>query len=274
MTEPDDSESASMALAGSPTEELPATARLCPYLLADGGWRAAAAASEHRCTALRPPTKLAADKQRRLCLTTDHTGCPTFLAAAEERAGRAAPRAAPVSRPIAMTAPVVIERSRSLLSFESTPGSRRWGQIGLVLLMLVALGAVIVARSGGDGTPPAGGVESVVSSPSATTDGGALATTVPPPATTVPPPATTPGPSDASPSGSAAPSDGPNATSAVTQPPTTAPTASAGTTYTVKRGDTLSSLAVRFGVSVAAIQELNGIADPSLIRVGEVLRIP
>jgi LysM repeat protein len=265
MTEPDGRESASTALAGSPMEELPATARLCPFLLADGGWRAATPAREHRCTALRPPTRLATEKQRRLCLTAEHTACPTFLAAHEERAGRAAPGAAPLGRPIAMTAPVVIERSKPLLSFDSPPDRHRWGQLGIVLLMLVALVAVVVARSGGVGTPAAGGLESPGPASSATPVARATATTGP-----------TPGPTDASSGGSGAPSASSDATPrpALTPPPATPPTANPGTTYTVKRGDTLSSIAVRFGTTVAAIQELNGIADPSLIRVGEVLEIP
>jgi nucleoid-associated protein YgaU len=164
-----------------------------------------------------------------------------------------------------MTAAVVIERSKPLLSFDSSPGRRRWGQLGLVLLMLVALVAVIVARSGGDRTPAAGGLESAGPFSSATPGASATPTTRP-----------TPGPSDGSAGGSAAPSANSTATPrpAPTAAPATSPAASAGTTYTVKRGDTLSSIAVRFGTTVAAIQELNGIADPSLIRVGEVLEIP
>jgi LysM repeat protein len=45
-------------------------------------------------------------------------------------------------------------------------------------------------------------------------------------------------------------------------------------TYRVNSGDTLSAIAARFGVSVAAIQQLNGIKDPRLLQVGQVLRIP
>jgi LysM repeat protein len=60
-----------------------------------------------------------------------------------------------------------------------------------------------------------------------------------------------------------------------------APTASgtkkstgAASRYTVKAGDTLGAIAKRFGSSVAAIASANRIADPSLIRVGQVLSIP
>jgi LysM repeat protein len=42
----------------------------------------------------------------------------------------------------------------------------------------------------------------------------------------------------------------------------------------VKFGDTLSSIAQKFGVTVAAIQKLNGIKDPRLIHPGQVLQIP
>ncbi len=45
-------------------------------------------------------------------------------------------------------------------------------------------------------------------------------------------------------------------------------------TYTVRRGDTLSEIAERFGVSVRELVRVNSIADPSSIRVGQELRIP
>ncbi len=46
------------------------------------------------------------------------------------------------------------------------------------------------------------------------------------------------------------------------------------TTYTVQPGDTLAQLANRFGVTVEALVEANGIEDPNLIWVGQVLSIP
>jgi peptidoglycan endopeptidase LytE len=45
----------------------------------------------------------------------------------------------------------------------------------------------------------------------------------------------------------------------------------AGTTYTVVAGDTLGSIADRFGTRVAALTSANHLADPNLIYVGEVL---
>lgn len=44
--------------------------------------------------------------------------------------------------------------------------------------------------------------------------------------------------------------------------------------YTVRQGDTLSAIARRFGVSVAALAEANDLADPNLIAAGQRLEIP
>jgi LysM repeat protein len=55
--------------------------------------------------------------------------------------------------------------------------------------------------------------------------------------------------------------------------PPSAPPAS-GSTYVVRRGDTLTAIALRYGVSAWSLAQLNGISNPSLIYVGQVLRIP
>ena len=44
-------------------------------------------------------------------------------------------------------------------------------------------------------------------------------------------------------------------------------------TYTVHSGDTLSSIASKFGTSYQALASLNGISNPNLIYVGQVLRV-
>jgi LysM repeat protein len=45
-------------------------------------------------------------------------------------------------------------------------------------------------------------------------------------------------------------------------------------TYTIKAGDTLYSIAIKFGTTVAAIATANNIANPNQIVVGQVLIIP
>ena len=44
-------------------------------------------------------------------------------------------------------------------------------------------------------------------------------------------------------------------------------------TYTVRSGDTLSSIASKFGTNYQALASLNGISNPNLIYVGQVLRV-
>lgn len=51
------------------------------------------------------------------------------------------------------------------------------------------------------------------------------------------------------------------------------PSTGNGTTYTVQPGDTLSSIAGRFGTTYTAIAAANGISNPNLIYVGQVLSI-
>ncbi len=60
------------------------------------------------------------------------------------------------------------------------------------------------------------------------------------------------------------------------QPPQPTPTPSTGnpTTYVVQYGDTLVSIAQRFNVSLSALAQANGIANPNYIYVGQVLTIP
>lgn len=84
----------------------------------------------------------------------------------------------------------------------------------------------------------------------------------------------TPTPTDtATPAPTPVPTVAPTPTPA--PPPTPAPTAGPGEqTYTVVQGDNLTRIANRFGVTVEALQEANGITDPSSLKVGDVLVIP
>lgn len=49
--------------------------------------------------------------------------------------------------------------------------------------------------------------------------------------------------------------------------------ASAGNTYTVKKGDNLTKIAKAHGTTVAALVKLNGIKDKNVISIGQVLKV-
>jgi LysM repeat protein len=178
-------------------------------------------------------------------------------------------------RPVPSTTPVLLERSRSAVpgALSLPSASRTSGQVILIALLVVAFVAIALARFGSSGT----GVPSA--SPAAS--GSPLASASSVLASASPSVAPTDSPTSvASPTGSVVPTPSPTPkptpTVRPTKPPATPrPTPSVGTrTYTVKSGDTLSSIAAHFGVSVASIQALNGIQDPRLIHPGEVLQIP
>jgi LysM repeat protein len=233
--------------------------RICPYLAAaDGGWRSTSVAREHRCGAVAPPAPLATEKQRRLCLTPDYPSCATFEAA---RAARPIghDRAPTLPRPMARTTPVVLDHGRLAISVPILSSERSTGQAVLIVLMALAFAAIVLAKvTGGspaaasDGSPfPGVAGPSVAASPHAS--GAPTATT-------------DPGASAAASAGADASAD-----------PTAAPdstTAPATRSYKVKAGDTLIGIAARFGTTPKAITKLNGISDPSSLKIGQVLKIP
>ena len=97
-------------------------------------------------------------------------------------------------------------------------------------------------------------------------------TTTPKPtssATASPKPTTTPKPT-ATPTASPKPTTTPTPT----PKPTVSPTTSVVVSYKVVAGDTLGSIATKFGVSVARIQAANAMGTSTVIRVGQTLKIP
>jgi LysM repeat protein len=252
-----------------------ATRRICPYLVVDGeSWRSASPSRDHRCGAVAPPAPLAADKQRRLCLSDRHAGCATFLAAQSrpltlglsESAETVAARLAPgrtTNKPggetvtrwsLARTAPVVLDHGRIPALLGALSGRSRASQFVLGVLLLAAFGAIGLARLGGGGGPLTAAGPSPSVSASSRVAGG-LASAAP-----------------AAPSGGV---EGATATAAPSSPSAGAsPPAAANGTYRVKRGDTLYVIARRLGTTVKILQQLNGLGSSTTIHAGDILKTP
>jgi LysM repeat protein len=237
---------------------------VCPYLVAGAGaWRSSTANRDHRCGAVRPAVVLQLPKQRQLCLRPEHEACATYLAATSLEEGQeGAGASGSLLWPAARSRPLVLEPARRLGPLSWLPGSRTAGQALLVGLMVVAFAVAVIARANPDGSGGRAGVVST-SSPAAPTSSATPGS--PSPSASVAP--------SASPSPSMTPSPTPPPATA-TPRPTTTPAPSGTRQYTVKGGDTLSAIAARFGTTVKVLKALNDIADPRLIRVGQVLIIP
>jgi len=231
---------------------------MCPYLAAaDGAWRSTTVAREHRCGAVAPPAMLAAEKQRRLCLTDEHVTCATYEAARMTRPN-GSDRAATLPRPLARTTPVVLDHGRIAITMPALRGERLSGQAVLIVLLGLAFAAILLARLTGGGAP------------------GALADTSPTPGASGAVEASTNHPATTRPTESAEASNEAGASpDAASEPPGTAePSVAAGRTYKIKSGDTLVGIAAKFGTTSKAIAKLNGITNPSNLKVGQVLKIP
>lgn len=237
----------------------------CPFLIAESGaWRLAVPAREHRCAALVPLAPLAFEKQARLCLTATHDTCATYgaaLAAREARTGGAIALERAGRWSLALTTPLIEDaggvRSRvgGILA-----DRRRWPAVPVVVLVATLFALAI----------PGIRNERPVTAVASSTTPGSVASTVPLMTPTAEP-VVTPAPATASPP--------PSPTSRPTPAPTSTPVApkptpAYRTTYRVKSGDTLSGIAATFHTTVAAIERLNGITDPTRLRVGQLLRIP
>jgi LysM repeat protein len=234
----------------------------------EGGWRSAHPSKDHRCGALTPPAILAADKQRRLCLTDRHRTCATYTTA---RALAVGPPGTPepavsLSRPaedgstvtrwsLVRTAPVVLDAARVPVRLGAIARQRPAPQLMLGGVMVIAFVAVALTRMSEPITPASAGLDPT-SSPDVTASAPARTQRPTPP-----------------PSGSTPPSVAPSAS----VPPTSAPTPTPRPgirSYTVRAGDTLYALAIRYGTTVQVLRELNAMGNSSSLRIGQVLRIP
>jgi len=230
--------------------------RICPYLAAaDGAWRSTTVAREHRCGAVSPPAPLATEKQRRLCLTPDYATCATFEAA---RAARPIghDRAPTLPRPMARTTPVVLDHGRLSITVPILSSDRSTGQAVLIALMALAFAAIVLAKLTSGNS-------------AAATDGSPFPVVVGAPASASPQSSGDPVAS-AAPDPTAVPASGGTDASAAPDPSAAPATRS----YKVKSGDTLVGIAAKFGTTPKAISNLNGISDPSSLKIGQVLKIP
>lgn len=243
---------------GDTPPDLPLTG-ICPYLVAvDGGWRSTTVAREHRCGAVSPAAILAAEKQRRLCLTADHTTCATFEAARTTRPG-GVERMPTLPRPVARTTPVVLDHGRIMVTMPSLRSERLSGQAILVILLALAFAAIVAARLTAGGAPA---IVGGATSPTPVVSFGAGASASGHPATR-------------DPNGSAGPSAGsPSSPGASGAAGSAQPSAVGTRTYKIKAGDTLVGIAAKFGTTPKAISKLNGIKNPSALKVGQILQIP
>jgi LysM repeat protein len=237
--------------------------RICPFLALSADHRTAIDGfdAEHACHAIDPPQILDRSRQVEQCLSETHRQCDRYLAYLSQHAAQAAAVPPPSSD-------AYVARTR--LVFDPDP---RFGAVGGLLPPGTSARRWLVA----------GGVAAFGVAAAATAVGGGFNGLVAnrSPGASVPDVATNPSPS-VSPQGTAQPTleptDAPteppaSPTPRATQKPTEAPASEAQQTYTVKEGDTLSTIATRFGSSVAAIQAANGL-DSDVINVGQVLVIP
>ncbi len=162
---------------------------------------------------------------------------------------------------IARTTPIVLDQTRFDLRLPALRSDRVSGQFLLVGLLVVAFMAILITRSPGNGGAATG---DPFRTPTPTTVAVASATSRGTPKTTAAPLVTARPVGASQPPPTAQPSS-----SVASQQPTTS-----GATYTVKRGDTLSAIATRFGTTVKVIAGLNHISDPSKIHAGQVLKLP
>lgn len=71
-----------------------------------------------------------------------------------------------------------------------------------------------------------------------------------------------------------APAEPTPAPTAVAPEPTPTPEPASGSAYTIREGDTLFGLAIRFGTTVAELAALNGISEDAILSVGQTLQVP
>jgi LysM repeat protein len=253
--------------AGDPPPEL--VHQVCPYLQGEGGgWRSLQPTRDHRCAATQPAAEPSLTKQRDLCLQSVHETCATYVAArALEHGEEPDPRVETGLWPTTKQSVLALRAERTGVASISPRAGRTVGQGVLAALIVAAFLVLAVART----TPP-------------TNADQPLASFVAAAPATQPAASQAPGSGGSSPAPTTAASPAPSPSAVASPSASPAPTASAGSgasptpsaqlaRYTVKGGDTLSSIAIAHGVTVKQLRKANGI-DGNMIRPGQELVIP
>ena len=225
-----------------PAHPKPAPDAACPFLgiSSDPATRFVFPSAGHRCFAAGKPVHINETKQARDCLTPAHPTCSLFVQA-----------------PLKPTVEQPQEPARL--------GGRRLGAVLVAIALILLVGGGALAATGN--LPGVG--------PSPTAEPTAEPTPQPTPIPTLQPtpqPTLAPAPTEsasAAPPPSVAPSPAPTVATQTTGRPGPGQFA-----YPVQHDDTLVEIANRFGVTVAAIVKLNGLADKNVIITGTTLQIP
>ena len=231
--------------------------RICPFLALSVDHRTAVDGfdPDHFCHAIDPAEVVERQRQAEQCLVDAHRQCDRYVAFLATRAAAAASVPAPAGdAQLARTRMVVEPDVRRRAAGSPMPlgmSPRRWVVAGGVALVGVAVAATAAGGFNGFGPRP-------LAQGQATPTPTQRPTLLPTPGETLEP--------------TAPPT--PQPTAEPTKRPRSSPTAAPQPqTYVVKEGDTLSLLATRWGTSVDAIKQANGLGS-DVINVGQVLVIP
>ncbi len=226
--------------------------RVCPFLALSPAGRTAVDGfdPEHQCQAVTPPLLLDRETQQQLCLHEGHLECDRYRERmARIAADRSFPRAAPDAT-FASTR-LIVELEAPWRSLGPRRGLRGPGRalVGAAAVVAVAAGAAGASATNGFGLLAiAEATRTPTPTPLPVATPTPLVTPVPTPVPTATPIAATP-------------------------KPTPVPRATPRT-YVVQSGDSLSAIASRFGTTVQAIINANGLKDPNTLSIGQVLIIP
>jgi hypothetical protein len=226
--------------------------RVCPFLAlsVDGRTAVDGFDPEHQCQAVTPPLLLDRETQQQLCLHEGHLECDRYRERmAQVAADRSFPRAVPDAT-FASTR-LIVEPEAPWRSLGPRRGLRGPGRalVGAAAVVAVAAGAAGASATNGFGL-----LAIAEATPTPTPTPLSVATPTPL-VTPVPTPVPTATPIPATPK------------------PTPVPRATPRT-YVVQSGDSLSAIASRFGTTVQAIINANGLKDPNTLSIGQLLIIP